>query len=740
MIHTRFLCQQILQRTSRVLANSPAPCRHLSRSNGDSGGGGGSRLGSRLGQTSVFYQTGLKISELPLVVKKVNDVLNIQVGSAVADGTATSSDDRRKEEFLQSFEDFDNVETKEIISGLRRCFTVAGIFRLLETIPAGEVTPSVAVEALKLILTLETGSVAPTPSYRQSLAGVRRLTDAFQNGGGESTSGSETFLRHAFMNMLLDIVYRSHSPKVLIDCLEILCHSTAPDNNISSQEDTSPSDMLPPKNTSPVSDNYTSLLRTYKKKIYEEVLVMVTEGRFGLVQICDVIAVVSGYCADKSWRFTDRFWSGLVDKASGDELNAETMVHVISTVPHLKASRSVVLGLVSNRMGDFYADYTTKEILDMLRVITDSHLTVGKHFTRKVMPVVSSWILRHIHTLSEDQLLAVVVCYSKMAPYTDDEFNATLNKYIKVRGCYIEDANLVAAICDYCIDTRLRSEGILNGVSEYFVNHSRQLTTPQLHSIARLFGELDFHPANGFMFWELLEQALEVKFSEFPPKDMIGLMLSFVYIERYPLNFVRKMFNSSFLDRIHSQSTNQTDVRLAHYLLHLFDLAMKFDCPLYGGPYLPKKGSAHAFFLYGMSPGVGWTRVDAQDSLRMVNFLMQPMGEVVGDIKRIGTLVDIPQLPPYVKIDMMVYPSTTASFLKFGFSSENSKCVAVLIHTANHYDQSGDHLVGFQAMRVRHLKKMGFKVMHLKYNQLTRLRQNPTKLSQVLTEHYNKAS
>lgn len=32
---------------------------------------------SRIGQTSVFLQTGLKIRELPLVVKKVNDVLNI---------------------------------------------------------------------------------------------------------------------------------------------------------------------------------------------------------------------------------------------------------------------------------------------------------------------------------------------------------------------------------------------------------------------------------------------------------------------------------------------------------------------------------------------------------------------------------------------------------------------------------------------------------------------------------------
>ncbi len=46
---------------------------------------------------------------------------------------------------------------------------------------------------------------------------------------------------------------------------------------------------------------------------------------------------------------------------------------------------------------------------------------------------------------------------------------------------------------------------------------------------------------------------LESKFSEFPPKEVLSLLLSFVYIERYPLNFVRRIFNPIFMDRLHSQ-------------------------------------------------------------------------------------------------------------------------------------------------------------------------------------------
>jgi len=79
------------------------------------------------------------------------------------------------------------------------------------------------------------------------------------------------------------------------------------------------------------------------------------------------------------------------------------------------------------------------------------------------------------------------------------------------------------------------------------------LSTPQLYSIVRIFGELDFHPPDGFKFWQLVEEVLEAKFAEFPPKEAISLLLSFIYIERYPLNFVRKVFNPFFLDRLHSQ-------------------------------------------------------------------------------------------------------------------------------------------------------------------------------------------
>ncbi len=108
----------------------------------------------------------------------------------------------------------------------------------------------------------------------------------------------------------------------------------------------------------------------------------------------------------------------------------------------------------------------------------------------------------------------------------------------------------------------------------------------------RVFGELDFHPPNGFKFWELVETVLERRFHELPPREAIDLLLSFVYIERYPLNFVRRLFNPHFLDRLHEQDT--ADVAYSRAQLSLFDAVMCMEARNYGGPFLPKdSGSAN---------------------------------------------------------------------------------------------------------------------------------------------------
>ena len=99
---------------------------------------------NKLGLTSVFMQTGLKIRELPIVVKKVDDVLKL--------GQSNNKNTTKLVENTGVI--FISEETKTIIDELNITVTVDDLFKCLQAIPAEKVTSPVAIHALKRIINL----------------------------------------------------------------------------------------------------------------------------------------------------------------------------------------------------------------------------------------------------------------------------------------------------------------------------------------------------------------------------------------------------------------------------------------------------------------------------------------------------------------------------------------------------------------------------------------------------------
>jgi len=132
-----------------------------------------------------------------------------------------------------------------------------------------------------------------------------------------------------------------------------------------------------------------------------------------------------------------------------------------------------------------------------------------------------------------------------------------------------------------------------------------------------------------------------------------------------------------------------TALSAARQQLKMFESAMKLESRGFEGPFLPKDTNY---------------RIDSR-VMSTASKLMDPMADVVGNITRLVKSVVLSSLhlhPPYV-VDMMVYPTHAASLLKFGFNTNNNNNVAVLVLSPEHYDQSGEHLVGSQAIRVTQL-------------------------------------
>merc|ERR1719234_1983992 len=369
-------------------------------------------------------------------------------------------------------------EEREVIGGFNRCINASSIFRLLETIPPDEVTPPVAAHALRKITELESGGGNPVPqpenSVRDTIRGV---------GAGRRP---DTFLRIAFLSMLVDIICRSKNPDVILDGLS------------SAMRDNSPG-------------------QTFKERLLEELLD--SSADLNMAQICRAIHIVSELYEDKKLNVAtaDKFWVGLMDKGQHVK-TGEQIVEVFSTLPLLGKSRHMVLRLLEERCMQNWTELQTGHILNIFRILT------------------------------ELEMLAIIWGFIQI-DYCDDAVVKAVEKMMKKKGLQIMEADLISTICSFCTHFRIRSPHILGGVGQYLVDQHVRLEPAQVCAISQTFGTLDFHPPNGFKFWEVMENYLEHKFVKFSPLDMINMLVSFVYLERYPLNFTNKLFNPYFLDR-----------------------------------------------------------------------------------------------------------------------------------------------------------------------------------------------
>ena len=92
---------------------------------------------SRIGETSVFVQSGKKISELPVVVKKVQNVFELYKQLGIK-AEAVEDPSREESTTTKVITSHMSEEEREVIGGFDRCINASSIFRLLETIPPDE--------------------------------------------------------------------------------------------------------------------------------------------------------------------------------------------------------------------------------------------------------------------------------------------------------------------------------------------------------------------------------------------------------------------------------------------------------------------------------------------------------------------------------------------------------------------------------------------------------------------------
>lgn len=636
--------------------------RNFTRNNASSSDG----KPSGLGQTTILVQQGCDIQELPVIMRKIGQDDIVALCSSRTSSMAASSivgNDPMANSFSSSSNNRNRSSSCDGGVPINSSTDSDQVIKRLDECVA-------ITGILSIIDGIPDAELMPEVAV-YALDKIIRIGSMIQLKNLEDSN--EVYMK------LVECIARKSDTKTLLDTLDIL-------------------------------RMFIDVQRTIQR-LCDELLMRNSDEILTVIEICEA---VQKFVQCQQQPGAEKFWSGLADQEKS--INENNIKFVYQVLPQLKVSRRMVIGVLERRIRNVFWQLSPDAVVDILEALVEC-----KAAPARTMQTLSRWLNTNIHAVNESQLDAVLRSFTELE-YSDHQIEKAIERYVKAKGIKIKAQTLVVNILQHCAKFRLRNAHILNGCSEYFIVNADIMEPGYIRSFFCPFGTLDYQPINSIQFWKVFEAYLERNFDQIDPIDIIEIMLTCVYLEKYPLNFVKHIFNPYFLDQMHTRTPIQQHPRLRSDL-KLFDTSLSIECNDYNGPMLPRDHSAKAMWQDG--------RIK-----RIVANLTDQWSTVAGGDDKYSKSVVHQQLPLnalYV-IDVLIHPAGMGQLWNFNAHTDRDVYVAVLIMLPEHYDSGREHLIGSQSMRCRHFRRLGLKVVTLEYETLSKLRVHSRELHRYLVE------
>lgn len=465
-----------------------------------------------------------------------------------------------------------------------------------------------------------------------------------------------------------------------------------------------------------ILNTVSSFMEPFKYKFHDELLLRVIDNKLSIDQLCEFINFLIKNKNDIKYSETiDKLWVGFVAKEK--EIDENNIVQVFGILHGLKVSKRIILTLLEQKLCDLWFKIKVPVMQDIL-----TSFVMEKYLSVQSFGVVGSWLCANIHALDEDSLLDIISKLTRLK-YTDDKIEKAVEKYMRFRGDKVESHVLIVGLLNFCMQFQIYNKQILNSCCDYFLSNWHVVPPSFLKSFIYPFGYLQYDPVNNTEFWKLVDEIMNENFDKMTSCDLSSIILSSIYLGKYPSALVRRMLSPEYLAKV-----KNADMWKRFYLI---DTAMTLECEKYLGPLLPKDQ---------------WSKPITQD-FRVKNILekiMDVLVNVAGGQDKLSVAVSIPYLPSdetYL-LDVMLHSAGLGS-KTFNWKSKTVRNanIAILIHLPDHYCSNNEHLIGPQVMKKRHLKILGMKVVSLKYSLLSQFytTYNKNGLTEYLLESINNA-
>ncbi|XP_075896049.1 FAST kinase domain-containing protein 3, mitochondrial-like [Nelusetta ayraudi] len=314
---------------------------------------------------------------------------------------------------------------------------------------------------------------------------------------------------------------------------------------------------------------------------------------------------------------------------------------------------------------------------------------------------------RVFRAFSDDEVVKVLSALTILGQH-DEELLAAMEEHLpgRLEKC---DPDLISTVMEYCLQTRCRSKPIFEAVAEDFVRRGEKHTTLQIAKQVIAMGRLNYLPQCSSHMFKKLESILSTRFSQFQPRSLIEVLHACIHLERIPLNHLSRVFSPYFLQRLQVQG-EPLDRNALGQLTQLH-LATSLECDFYWGPRLP-------YFLHVKKfSSMDQAFETPMDSL-LYKLVRGPLTELLGG----NTYSTRTATPCGYTVDVEICLDEGGLVLPPSLWEHTHRRMALCLDGQSRFCNNTHHLLGKEATKRRHLRRMGYEVVQIPYYEFERLR------------------
>lgn len=169
----------------------------------------------------------------------------------------------------------------------------------------------------------------------------------------------------------------------------------------------------------------------------------------------------------------------------------------------------------------------------------------------QAMPLVFSLCkqaVRHVPNFTDEELTAVLGALMHFG-YSDRYFVEAMEKHVPTMT-FSSSPETVTKVMQFFGRRNILSPMVFDAVAESFVYRADDYSTSQVARQIMALGKVGYLPPNAAAVFRKVELILQSRFSHFQPRTLLNLLHSCTLVERFPVNFVSKVFSNFFLQQL----------------------------------------------------------------------------------------------------------------------------------------------------------------------------------------------